>query len=478
MKLHTVRSSILIVLCSFVPLSCATYYQVNQEFNQYFEQGNLESALKVLDHNKKVGRKKSQFLYFANQGVVNAMQGNLEESNDWFEKAYLFGEDYQKNYADIAASFLVNPNQIVYKGEDHEQLLLLYYKALNFLKLKDYESALVECRRLINRLNELSDKYNSDNKYRQDAFVHNLMGIIFEASGDINNAFVAYRNAYNIYKDEYHQLFGMTAPDQLKVDLLRSAYENGYLTDLDFYEKETGMKYQPGAKQELVFFWHNGLGPVKDEWSINFTTVDGGNGMVTFVNEQYGMNFPFAVGDPSRKGELVDLRFFRVAFPKYVERKLYYKKGVILSGKSTFQLDLAEDVNAIAFKTLQERMTQELAKGLLRAAVKKTVEMAVRGEQNDDEKKSKSQKEEEAFREGLSLLIGAINAVTEKADTRNWQTIPHSIYYTRVPMEVGQNEVVLQTNAVTGGKDQVNFTFDAKAGETIFHSYQSLEYMR
>ena len=32
------------------------------------------------------------------------------------EKAYLFGEDYQKNYASIAASFLVNPNTVIYPG--------------------------------------------------------------------------------------------------------------------------------------------------------------------------------------------------------------------------------------------------------------------------------------------------------------------------------------------------------------------------
>ena len=26
---------------------------------------------------------------------------------------------------------------------------------------------------------------------------------------------------------------------------------------------------------DLIFFWHNGLGPVKDEWSINFMIHSG-----------------------------------------------------------------------------------------------------------------------------------------------------------------------------------------------------------
>ncbi len=405
------------------------------------------------------------------------MTGDYENSNKWLERAYLFGEDYQKNYVNQAASFLVNPNTIVYQGEDHEHLLLLYYKSLNFLKLKDYESALVECRRLNNRLNELSDKYKSEKKYKRDAFIHNLMGIIYEASGDMSNAFVAYRNALNIYKEDYVRLFGVQPPRQLKVDILRSAYLNGYNSDLDFYENEFGMKYESSTSEELVFFWHNGLGPIKSEWSVNFTTLPGAGGMMTFANEEFGLNFAFPVGDASQKSQLTDLRFFRITFPKYVERKPYYNRGVLESKGQRIPLELAEDVNSIAFKTLEERMLQEMGKGLLRAALKKSVEMSIRGDQGgDNSKKSDDQKREEAIREGLSMVVGLLNAVTEKADTRNWQTIPHSIYYTRMPMEEGVNNVTLKTINPTGHTVSQTFEFQVDKGETVFHSYQSLEY--
>lgn len=459
--------------------SCATYYEVNYEFNQNFEQGKLLEAKSVLDNHKKIGKGKAQFLYYANQGVVNAMTGDLEASNKWFEKAYEFGENYQKNYANVAASFLVNPNTIIYPGEDHEHLLLLYYKALNLMKMKDYESALIECRRLINRLNTLSDKYKSDNKYRQDAFIHNLMGIIHEASGDYNNAFIAYRNAYNIYESDYKKLFEMRAPEQLKKDLLRAAALTGFHDQLDFYERQFEMTYQKeNSQSELVFFWHNGLGPVKDEWSVNFTAMDGGNGFVTFVNEDFNFSFPYAVSNADQKNELTDIRLFRVAFPKYVERKPFFDQAMLIADKKRYNLELAEDVNQIAFKTLEERMLEEFGKGLLRAAVKKSMEMAIRGEQTskDDEEKTKNEKQEEAFRQGLSLLVGVMNAVTEKADTRNWQTIPHGIYYTRVPLDTGTNVVTLKTkNTETGGTSSETFTFEVQRGETVFHTYQSME---
>ncbi len=474
-------SRIWLILFLGFTMSCATYYQLNFEFNHHYANGDLEAASKLLDNNKKQAKDKNRFLYFVNQGLVNAQLGNYEESNEWFEKAYLFGEDYQKNYVDIAASFLVNPNTIAYPGEDHEHLLLLYYKAINYLKLRDYEAALVECRRLNNRLQVLSDKYKSDKKYRRDAFVHNLMGIIYEASGDVNNAFIAYRNSLEIYKEDYSEQFGVMVPNQLKQDLLRTAYLNGFLTELDFYEREFGVEYDQSThtSEELVFFWHSGLGPFKAEWSINFTVIEGQGGMVTFVNEEHGFNFPFPVPDNDQRSELTDMRFFRVAFPKYVEREVVFNQASLVHDNKKYSLEIAEDVNAIAFKVLEERMLKEFAQGLLRVATKKSIERAIRGDQGSDEEKSEEERRKEDFREGLSFLVGIVNTVTEKADTRNWQTLPHDIFYTRVPLDTGLNEVILQVSSNKfGAKDNRNFTFDVRKGETVFHTFHSLEAMR
>lgn len=467
------------ILLVILVCSCATYYEINSEFNQSFEAGNLEAAEKTLDANKKAAKGKARFLYYANQGVIHSMMGNLGESNQWLEKAYLFGEDYQKNAGNITASFLLNPNTIVYPGEDHEQLLLLYYKVLNLVKMKDYESALIECRRLNNRLNELSDQYKSDNKYKRDAFINNLMGIIFDASGDYNNAFIAYRNAYTIYEEDYEKIFGLAAPLQLKKDLIRTASLTGFYDQVDFYKRKFGLyKVPEKPKEELIFFWHNGLGPVKDEWSINFTAVDNGPGMVVFENAEYGFSFPFPVGS-DQKGELTDLRVFRIAFPKYVERKPYFDKASILIGDQQFILEKAEPVNAIAIKTLEERMLEELGKGLLRAAIKKSMEAAVRGDFSSAKDKSAEEKKEEELREGLALVLGLFNAITEKADTRNWQTIPHDIHYTRVPLDSGHNEVTLKTtNSTFGASSSETFYFNLAPGETVFHAYQSLEIRR
>jgi len=445
----------------FSLLGCASFYELNYEFNKNFESGNIQGAANVLEENKKAAKGKTRFLYYANQGIVEHLMGNYEVSNNWLEQAYLFGEDYRENYLNFAASYFLNPNIIVYPGEDHEHLMLLYYKTLNFLKMEDYASALVECRRLNQRLYELGDKYVSDDKFQRDAFIHNLMGIVYDAASDYNNAFIAYRNALEIYENDYAKMFGMAVPEQLKRDLIRTGSLSGFPEEVDKYEERFNLSYQPAASEggELVFFWHNGLAPVKDEWSINFVVVDGGGGQVFFQNEELGLNFPFYYdsGESEDGVSVTDLKGLRIAFPKYVEREPYFTNGELKVGGKYYSLEKAEDINAIAFKTLEERMVSELGKGLLRVALKKAVERQVRKEN-----------------EKLGFLIGVVNFASEQADTRNWQTIPHSIHYSRIPLKPGKNEVELNTAGRRVNGSEL-FVFEGVRGKTQFQTYQSLE---
>ncbi|MFN6946088.1 MAG: COG3014 family protein [Cytophagaceae bacterium] len=452
------RSACVLVIC-LLCFSCATYYQKNARFNSYFQQGQLKEAAHVLETSKKL-RKKEKLLYYLNRGVLSSMKGEYAESNVFFEQAYLMVEDYQVNYLNEGAAFLSNPNMVAYRGENFEQLLINYYKALNFLKLGNIEAALVECRRMNIRLNQINSFYDSENKYKRDAFMHNLMGIIYDAAGEYNNAFIAYRNAYNIYQEDYIEMFGFGAPEQVKKDLLRTAYLNGFFTDLDFYERQFGIKYihDSSKKGSLVFFWHNGLGPVKSEWSINFNIIRGRGGNVMFVNEQMGLSFPFAMsGDNYQSSGLSDLEFIRVAFPKYIERPLLYNSAKLSVGSKEFHLEKAQDVNAIAFRSLQDRMLLEMGKSLLRVGLKKATEYKLRSQHS-----------------GAGAAVGIFNAITEKADTRHWQTLPHNIHYTRIPLEEGVHEVTFTGSGKNSNKSE-KFSFEIYSGHTHFQTFHSLE---
>ncbi len=459
----TGQLGISILFFLLVAQSCATYYQTNYSFNQSFEQGKLEQALEALNHSSSRDYRKNEFLYLTNNGLLLSIMGRYEESNEYLEKAFLFGEDYQKNYLSEAASYLTNPMVTSYKGEDHEHLMVLYYKAMNYLKLNKHEEALIECRRLNIRLQQLSDRYASDEKYKRDAFIHLLMGIIYEADNDFNNAFIAYRNAYDIYQNDYTNLFEMGAPPQLKEDLLRTSLLSGLISEHEFYKNkfdQPDYQYNPSDGGDLVFFWHNGLSPIKAEWSINFV-IHRKDNWITFVNDEYHFSFPFNISDYNEKDKsgLEDLEVFRVAFPKYTERPVYFSEGLINNDGGTISLEPAEDINKIATQVLQERMALEFSKALLRAALKKVAEYEMRKENK-----------------ALGSLFGIINAITEKADTRNWQTLPHSIYYARIPMQLGTNKVTLSLKSSDNGNPETHsFTYEIEKKGTLFHTFTSLE---
>lgn len=454
--------SALICLALSVVASCATYYQSNLAFNQVFEKGDLQSALKTLRERPSDGTGKKQFLYLVNNGLILSLLGRYNESNHYFEKAYVFGEDYQINYMNEVASYLTNPNFTVYRGEDHEHLMLLYYKAINYLKLKKTDEALVECRRLNIRLQQLSDRYQSENKYRTDAFVNTLMGIIYETDRDYNNAFIAYRNALEVYETDFIRLFGVGPPEQLKTDLLRMARLSGMDSEFDQYKSKFGMddfEVTPKTGGELIFFWNNGLSPVKTEWSINFVISRSGD-QVLFANSEFGLSFPFDASGYSEKDRnaLTNLEVYRLTFPRYLERPLFFMSATIAYQEAVYPIELLEDVNKIAFKCLDERMHLELSKALIRVALKKASEHQIK---KDDKR--------------LGALVGILNAITEKADTRNWQTLPHSISYARIPLKEGLSTLTFETTDEKGQKQSHPFTYDVKRGETLFHTFTSLE---
>lgn len=459
-----IRLFVGIFLCSlFFFSSCATWYERTSEFQQTIEAGNFEKADKLLQKDKKMARGKNKILFYLNLGYVEFMAGRPEKSNQAFETAEQLIDEQVRNPALQAAVLLSNPEILPYKPEDFEVIMVNFYKSMNYLQLGDMEGAMVEVRKINIKLQQLNDKYpDHKNRYQRDAFAHLLMGLIYDASGNYNDAFIAYRNAFETYQTDYQKNFGLAAPDQLKQDLMRTAYLCGFTSELKQYESEFNVQYHykaPSAYGQLVFFWLNGLGPVKSEWGINFVKEKRGDGAIVFHNAEYGLTFPFFWGAASteEQNSLADLKIVRAVFPKYVERPLVYTQADLLYKGQHFGLEVAEDINQIAFKTLHDRMVRELSTSLLRVATKQGIQYAA-SKQN----------------EWVGFFVGLANAATEKADTRNWQTLPYSISYRRIPLEAQENKVVLNCYSPKEGNMTQEFTFIGRPKKTDFFVYSTL----
>jgi hypothetical protein len=455
-----------VVLILLIPLltACATFYEKNISFQEKIQKGDIQKAEKQLENDTKWENGKNRILYYLNRGYTNWLLEEYENSNKYFSIADNLIEDQLKNFGNELLALMINPTIKPYRAEDFEVVILNYFKALNYISLNDKNAALVEVRKINNKLNSLNDKYPANkNRYARDAFAHLFMGLIYDSDGDNNNAFIAYRNAYEVYKEDYTENFKVSAPEQLKKDLMRTAYLGGFFEELHNYENEFNTKYvhKQSKTPELIFFWLNGFGPVKDEWSINFTVLPGKNGIVTFANEDLGISIPIFTGNygSNEKAALSDLRFLRIAFPKYVERKPEFTDASIsINSDKNYPLEMAQNINEIAIKTLHDRMVREVSNSIGRLAVKKGLE-AVASKQNAN----------------LGTILSIANALTEKADTRNWQSLPYSISYTRIPLEKGENKLQLKTTTASKQTSKHELNLNADKDKTYFMYFHSLE---
>ncbi|MBL7745217.1 MAG: hypothetical protein JNN00_17205 [Chitinophagaceae bacterium] len=446
--------------------SCSSYNRQTLAYYSNLQQGNYEKAARVLDDNKLLQKNRNRLLYVLERGKICHLLQQYDSSNRYFNEADQLIEDAKTSAKDIALGNLLNPMMQTYKAEDFEKYLVHYYKALNYLQLGRPDEALVEARRITLRSYVQEDKAGNKDRYAEDAFSFMLQGMIYEKNADINNAFIAYRNAANVYLENKGSYYGVRMPEQLKKDVIRMAYLNGFADEAGQYEellKVTFTKEEKTDGGELVLFWENGLAPVKEQQDIFFTLFKDAGGSFFFrdAGGLYNVPFDLSTGYNRDNIKLDDLRSFRVALPKYRAQPLYYSGANLQSGNNSFSLEPAENINTLAFSTLQERTLRELSSTLTRLAIKKLAEAAIRpsGKKETDSKKEKKKKDTQ---EAIALGLQLFNFASEKADTRNWQSLPHTIFYTRIPLKKGMNEVTLHTSGSSSKSIQVSVNGDGK----------------
>jgi len=449
-----------VVLLMFLLFSCASY---NNRIGNYYEQvvnNQYEKAYTSLDHNKLLTRKRNRLLYLFEKGKMAHLLKQYDSSNLYFNEADLFIEDARTSAKDVALGTLLNPMMETYKGEDFEKFMVHYYKALNYLSLGQSNEAMVEARRISLTSYAQQDKTgNNANRYSDDAFSLMLQGIIYEQSGDMNNAFISYRNATDLFLKNNNTWYGVGMPDQLKKDVLRTAAANGFLSEVQHYSQllnTTPPADQKSPGGELIIFWENGLAPVKQEQNLVFALNKNGVGDFIFTDETGSVNVPFIFDNNLNKDNIKaeELRSMRVAFPKYLEQPLFYTSGSVSVNNTTYPFENAENINDLAFATLKERFLKEMTKTLSRLAIKKLAEAAARPKKDDKNKNEK---------EAMALAIQMFSMASEKADTRNWQSLPHTILYTRIPLQKGANEVQLNFSAA-GQTKPVKLTVAGNGG--------------
>jgi len=439
-----------LVVGFFLFFSCAPSIKHYPRIDQYLLTQDYDSAYKLVEKSKETYAERNAVLYYLDEGIISHFAGRYKESNQSLAKAESIMEElYTKSISKEAASFLISDNTIPYRGEDFERAMLNLLMALNYAGLGSWEDAVVEARKVDNKLNLINSQHaeGKRNVYKEDGFVRFLMGTLYEAEGEINDAFISYRKAEAVYRADYLPNYGVSPPTILVEDLLTSAHA------MDFHEEMAEIKRQypdvaftdSARKKEMaeVFFIHyNGLAPEKVERHFLVPMPDG-----------------FVV---------------KIAYPKFVKRSYRISHGEITlsnagSGRSyRFPTVLMEDIASIAVLNLENRINRIKAKAIARATTKYLAS------------KGASKVAEEKGGKLLGLVVQASASIasvaTEQADVRQWRLLPAEIRVGRSlipPGEYGGRITFVGSGGTVIGSREIA-PFSVKKRAKRFFMYRTL----
>jgi hypothetical protein len=138
-----------------------TYQYHLSGIDQSLQINDFDAALVKLKGVKNVAyQQKDKVLYYLDEGMLAHYAGNWQPSNGSLAQADDAIESaYTRSVSRATASVMLNDNTLEYTGEDYENIYLNVFKALNYVKLNSLDSALVEIRRIGDKLNLLEDRY-------------------------------------------------------------------------------------------------------------------------------------------------------------------------------------------------------------------------------------------------------------------------------------------------------------------------------
>ncbi|MDR3247543.1 MAG: hypothetical protein LBT39_02050, partial [Treponema sp.] len=148
-----------LALVAIILVSCATapFQRVDAalEKRRYGESADILEKNRVLLYGPG-----DTVLYYLDKGMLTHYAGLYDESSKLLEAGERAIETaFTKSVFLEASTYLLNDTTQEYAGEDYEDIYVNSFNALNYYHRGDLEEALVEIRRMNNKIRNLGDKY-------------------------------------------------------------------------------------------------------------------------------------------------------------------------------------------------------------------------------------------------------------------------------------------------------------------------------
>jgi hypothetical protein len=397
-------------------VGCATYQDHVSLARQSLISGNLELALKDLKV-KANTKSDDQLVYVLDYATALQFAERFEESNQYFIKASKLSEEKDfHSVSRVAGSLLFNEEMIQYKGDGFEKAFIHVFLALNFLHTRNFDSAMVEIRKMNEKYNQarLAEKQS----FEINPFSRYLSAVVYEALAQWDDAFIAYRETQKLDPNW----------PKIELDILRSAHLSNRIDDFNFWQK----KY-PDSKINV----DRKLGKTHGYLKVIYLQGWG----------------PRKVPDP-----------FEPLVPTLTPvRSMTTQAGVLIDGIEKAKTELMYDTAEAAIATLREDRPALIARRVAARIAREAVARELG-------------KKDDTAVAGLVSFI-AMQA-SERADLRQWSFLPSTIQVSEVQLPKGTYEVQLQglddSSAPTSEVSNIK-KINIRAGQTEFFIWRSVK---
>lgn len=354
---------------------------------QAYESNDYPRALSVLESESK-GPELDRLLILMDRGMILHAAGRYEESISVLAEADRLAQQLDVvSISEEAKVLLTNERQKAYRGEDFEKLMISVLQALNYAELGKDEDALVEVRRVNERIRKMI--IEEKKPYEQLAIARYLGGVLYEDQQDWDAAFIDYAQAEKLQP----HLGSLAEP------LLRLAKQTERHDAYDeLKRKYPGVEDKPLGREEgqAVIIIEAGRSPEK-----------------TSTQREY------------QPGKLADV-------PVFGDRWFHHPASVELADQVQEAVTVTS-IQDVAKIHLNDRVGRMLAKSLAATAVKAGVAAGAGAATKSEE---------------VGVLTFLLLSAFTAADLRSWLSLPAEFQLARFRLPPGKYRVKIRLDGV------------------------------
>ncbi len=432
----TVGRAALLICCIGLG-ACSTYADHSLRLRDAAIKGDRSAAIALID---KEDESDLDLLALLQRGLLHYEEGQYAAAIADFARAEtVLDESFTKSITKEALAFLTNDATRSYVPYPSEQVLLNVYAGLSYLGLGDRQGALVEFRKVGQRLAALEDLRADAEAYHDDPFVQWLAAMLFADDRDPNACLVSCRRALAAFEEEA-EVWELPIPEDFLQDYYDWARRFGFDDEAAaLAERFPGVETAPRSSDEgeIVLIYACGWVDHLEELRTDFPILESDDPSEDqgYAREVWRRGHR---GHFDPEGEVEIEYWLSVAVPVLVGTDEEIHAARILVGDRAEDTTMVSDVSAVFDLTFEEGEGRRMVRTIARALAKYLAVEAVKNEKDGKENKVEG------------FLANLFTSATERADTRSWTLLPDTFQMAKLRLPEGRYTVRVELYDTSG----------------------------